>query len=71
MARRFQRRGKWETRARPAGTPEVLTQTLQALVSKSMLRRFLNRRRFAPGEWLRHLRHGCHQTLRVFVARIG
>jgi len=28
IARRFQRRGKWETRARPGGTPEVLTPTL-------------------------------------------
>ncbi|MGO9577299.1 MAG: hypothetical protein ACLPTQ_23555, partial [Terriglobales bacterium] len=26
IARRFQRRGKWETETRPGGTPEVLTQ---------------------------------------------
>jgi hypothetical protein len=31
IARRFQRRGKWETKERPGGTPEVLTPGSLAL----------------------------------------
>jgi len=32
VARRLQRREKWEIVSRPVGTPEVLTHTLKALI---------------------------------------